>query len=68
VYNIVINGINMGLTYRNQFASAMKAPENHGSLDQVISQWAETIAHIDPAKQGNPDGSTGATNEAPGDD
>jgi phospholipid transport system substrate-binding protein len=68
MYNIVINGINMGITYRNQFASAMKAPENHGSLDQVISQWAETIAHIDPAKQGNPDGATGAAADAPGDD
>jgi phospholipid transport system substrate-binding protein len=68
IYNIVINGINMGITYRNQFASAMKAPENHGNLDQVISQWAETIAHIDPAKQGNPDGATGAAAEAPGDD
>ncbi len=29
MYNIIINGINIGLTYRNQFASAMKAPENH---------------------------------------
>jgi phospholipid transport system substrate-binding protein len=64
MYNIVINGINMGITYRNQFASAMKAPENHGSLDEVIGQWAETIAHIDPAKQGNPDGATGTSEPA----
>jgi len=68
MYNIVINGINMGITYRNQFASAMKAPENHGSLDEVISQWAETIAHIDPAKQGNPEGSNGTTTDAAGDE
>ncbi len=49
MYNIIINGINIGLTYRNQFASAMNAPENHGSLDAVINGWGETIAHVDPA-------------------
>lgn len=52
MYNIIINGINIGLTYRNQFASAMKAPENHGSLDAVIDAWGETIAHVDPVTQG----------------
>lgn len=50
--NIIINGINIGLTYRNQFASAMNAPENHGSLDAVIDAWGETIAHVDPVTQG----------------
>ena len=54
MYNIIINGINIGLTYRNQFASAMKAPENHGSLDAVIDAWGETIAHVDPVTQGGP--------------
>jgi len=68
MYNIVINGINMGITYRNQFATAMKAPENHGSLDEVINQWAETIAHIDPAKQGNPEGGSAAATEGAGDE
>ena len=52
--NIIINGINIGLTYRNQFASAMKAPENQGSLDAVIEAWGETIAHVDPVTQGGP--------------
>ena len=52
MYNIIINGINIGLTYRNQFASAMNAPENNGSLDAVIDGWGETIAHVDPATQG----------------
>jgi len=56
MYNIIINGINIGLTYRNQFASAMNAPENKGSLDAVINGWGETIAHIDPATQGAPEG------------
>lgn len=67
MYNIVINGINMGITYRNQFATAMKAPENHGSLDDVIDEWAETIAHVDPAKQGDPNGGSD-TGAAGGDD
>jgi phospholipid transport system substrate-binding protein len=52
VYNIIINGINIGLTYRNQFASSMKAPENHGNIEAVISGWGETIAHVDPAAEG----------------
>jgi phospholipid transport system substrate-binding protein len=52
VYNIIINGINIGLTYRNQFASSMKAPENHGNLDAVIIAWGETIAHVDPSAEG----------------
>jgi phospholipid transport system substrate-binding protein len=52
VYNIIINGINIGLTYRNQFASSMKAPENKGNLDAVIAAWGETIAHVDPAAEG----------------
>lgn len=59
MYNIIINGINIGLTYRNQFDSAMNAPENHGSLDTVINNWGETIAHIDPAKQGTPETASG---------
>ncbi len=56
MYNIIINGINIGLTYRNQFSSAMQAPENHHSLDEVIDHWGETIAHINPAKEGSPKG------------
>jgi phospholipid transport system substrate-binding protein len=59
MYNIIINGINIGLTYRNQFASAMNAPENHGNLDTVINSWGESIAHIDPAKEGAPETATG---------
>ena len=59
MYNIIINGINIGLTYRNQFASAMNAPENKGSLDAVINGWGETIAHIDPATQGSPESASG---------
>ncbi len=51
--NIVINGINIGLTYRNQFASAMKSPQNKGSMDVVIDGWSSTIADVDPMKDGD---------------
>ena len=41
--NLVINGVNLGLTYRNQFASAMRAPENQGDIDRVIDGWSAVI-------------------------
>jgi phospholipid transport system substrate-binding protein len=52
VYNLTVNGINLGLTYRNQFSSSMKAPENRGNLDSVIEGWGETIAKVDPSADG----------------
>ncbi len=58
MYNIIINGINIGLTYRNQFASAMKLPANNGSLDAVIDGWAQTIAKVDPVADGQKEGQT----------
>jgi phospholipid transport system substrate-binding protein len=35
--NVVIEGINLGQTYRSQFASA--ADQNRGDLDKVIANW-----------------------------
>jgi len=46
--NIIINGVNIGLTYRNQFASAMRDPENGGDLNKVIDGWADVIAEVKP--------------------
>ena len=43
VRNIIVNGVNMGLTYRNQFAGAMKDPVNGGSLDKVIDGWSNML-------------------------
>lgn len=43
VRNIIVNGVNMGLTYRNQFAGAMKDPANGGSLDKVIDGWSNML-------------------------
>ncbi len=35
--NVVLNGINLGLTFRNQFASDVE--QYHNNLDQVIAHW-----------------------------
>ena len=51
IRNIIINGINIGLTYRNQFGSAMKAPENGGDLDRVIDAWAENLTDVEQAAE-----------------
>ena len=37
VINIVINGVNLGVTFRNQFYSLMKDQEN--DIDKVIDLW-----------------------------
>lgn len=38
VINVMINGINLGKTFRSQFAKA--AQKSAGDLDTVIAQWA----------------------------
>lgn len=40
VINVIINGINLGSTFRNQFVQA--AAKYNGDLDQVIRNWAAT--------------------------
>lgn len=51
--NIVINGINIGLTYKNQFASAMRSPQNKGSIDAVIGSWSSSDIDVEPAADGD---------------
>lgn len=46
--NIIINGVNMGLTYRSQFLSAMKDGQYGGDLDKVIGAWASVVSDVDP--------------------
>lgn len=42
VVNVIVNGINLGLTFRNQFDQAMR---DHGrDYDAVIESWAPEIA------------------------
>jgi len=40
--NVIINGINIGKLFRDQFAQSMR---NHGNdLNKVIDTWAETVS------------------------
>jgi phospholipid transport system substrate-binding protein len=45
--NVVINGINVGKLFRDQFAQAMQ--DNRNDLDKVIDNWTDTVAK---ARQG----------------
>jgi phospholipid transport system substrate-binding protein len=35
--NVILNGVNLGKTFRSQFAQAM---QTHGDLDKVIANWS----------------------------
>ena len=52
VRNVIVNGINLGLTYRNQFAEALRSPANKGDIDKVIAGWTTAqVVPRDAAKQ-----------------
>ncbi len=40
--NVIINGINIGKLFRDQFAQSMR--EHGNDLNQVIDTWAETVS------------------------
>ena len=40
LYNIVIDGVNLSLTFRKQFNSLMKTEKD---IDEVIKKWVATI-------------------------
>lgn len=40
VRNVVVNGVNLGQTYRSQFASAMASAADDGGIDAVIDGWS----------------------------
>lgn len=42
VVNVIVNGINLGLTFRNQFDQAMR--DNNRDYDAVISGWSPEVA------------------------
>lgn len=48
VRNLIIEGINLGLTYRSQFAAA--AEKHQGDLDKVIANWKIDQANADARK------------------
>ncbi|HJL96340.1 MAG: toluene tolerance protein [Gammaproteobacteria bacterium] len=41
IVNIVINGINLGLTFRSQFYSLME--KNQNNIDAVINEWVTSL-------------------------
>jgi phospholipid transport system substrate-binding protein len=45
VRNVIVDGVNLGVTYRNQFASAMQSPEG-GTIDAVIDSWTVSDAEV----------------------
>ncbi|MFB9867556.1 MlaC/ttg2D family ABC transporter substrate-binding protein [Vreelandella sulfidaeris] len=49
VVNVIVNGINLGLTFRNQFDQAMR--ENNRDYDAVISGWAPEVG-VEELEQG----------------
>lgn len=44
--NLIVNGVNLGLTYRNQFNELMLS--NSNDVDVVITAWATTVADSAP--------------------
>lgn len=47
--NVIINGINVGKLFRDQFAEAMQ--RNANDLDRVIDGWVETVARTREAQE-----------------
>ena len=47
--NVIINGINLGKLFRDQFAEAMQ--RNAQDLDRVIDNWVETVAKTRAAQE-----------------
>lgn len=46
VQNVIVNGINLGLTFRSQFASSMDRKQN---IDQVIDGWSAELDEVNNA-------------------
>lgn len=49
VVNVIVNGINLGLTFRNQFDQAMR--ENNRDYDAVIDGWSPEVG-VEELEQG----------------
>ncbi len=44
VRNLILNGINLGLTFRNQFSSTVEA--NHNNLDKAIANFVPSAGEV----------------------
>jgi len=53
VRNVIINGINIGKLFRDQFADAMQ--RNGNNLDKTIDGWAGEVAKAKDATESSPD-------------
>lgn len=51
VVNVIVNGINLGLTFRNQFDQAMR--DNNRDYDAVIEGWAPDVGVNELEEGGN---------------
>jgi phospholipid transport system substrate-binding protein len=49
VYNVIVEGINLGQIYRNQFAEAVE--NHHGDVDYVVAHWVELMMARDAAER-----------------
>ncbi|MEC4766993.1 ABC transporter substrate-binding protein [Halomonas sp. CUBES01] len=49
VVNVIVNGINLGLTFRNQFDQAMR--DNNRDYDAVIEGWSPDVG-VDEMEEG----------------
>ena len=63
VRNVVIDGINLGLIYRNQFTNALQSREIAGDIDKVIDGWSAEIESL--AEETSEPGSEEATAQSP---
>ncbi|GAA3897602.1 phospholipid-binding protein MlaC [Halomonas cibimaris] len=50
VVNVIVNGINLGLTFRNQFDQAMR--ENNRDYDAAIRDWSPGVG-VDELEEGS---------------
>ena len=49
IRNVIINGINIGKLFRDQFSEAMR--NNRNNLNVVIDSWADTVAKAKETQQ-----------------
>ncbi|MGE7958258.1 MlaC/ttg2D family ABC transporter substrate-binding protein [Pseudomonas sp. NPDC089530] len=54
--NVIINGINIGKLFRDQFADAMQ--RNGNDLDKTINNWAGEVAKAKQAAENSPEKAT----------
>ena len=54
IANVIVEGINLGQTYRSQFAEAVE--NNGGDVDYVVDNWVELMLHQDNAELDKPAG------------